>query len=163
MNFNSLPCEYVLYTALESKTEDDDRSTIYGPAISGKKATAQCGAWVGDLIHAQDFPLVRTVDAPDPTKPGERIQTTIGDMTVRMYYRSHLDPTTSIPFPAKPRVTPEKIGELERRFPGGYFEPQASGEDSFDAYLETLDELATGQADTLKGWREKLDIKLGRK
>jgi hypothetical protein len=39
-NFNSLPCEYVLFTALESKTEDDDRSTIYGPSIAGKKATA---------------------------------------------------------------------------------------------------------------------------
>lgn len=29
-NFNCLPCEYVLYTALEAKAEDDDRSTIYG-------------------------------------------------------------------------------------------------------------------------------------
>src|SRR5689334_6278881 len=35
-NFNSLPCHSVMYTALESKTEDDDRSTIYGPAIAGK-------------------------------------------------------------------------------------------------------------------------------
>ena len=59
MNFNSLPCAYVLYTALESKTEDDDRTTIYGPAISGKKATAQCGAWVGDMLHAQDYPFER--------------------------------------------------------------------------------------------------------
>src|SRR5690348_9138139 len=41
MNFNSLPVRYVLYTALESKTEDDDRSTVFGPAIAGKKGTSQ--------------------------------------------------------------------------------------------------------------------------
>lgn len=162
MNFNSLPVRYTLYTALESKTEDDDRSTVFGPAISGKKATAQCGAWVGDMIHAQDYPRPVTVQVPDPQAPGKMIEQTIMDMTVRFHFRKHPDPATGIPFPAKPRVTPEQIAQLDKRFPGGYFEPTADGKDGFDQYLHELDRLSGTQADTLKDWREKQDVKLGR-
>ena len=162
MNFNSLPCRYVLYTALESKTEDDDRSTIYGPAISGKKATAQCGAWVGDMIHAQDYAVERSVFVPNPSKPSEKMEQKLMDMTVRYYYRKHPDPATGIMFPAKPRVTPERIADLERRFPGGYFEPTT--EWGIDKYLAAVDELTASQAqsDKLKAWRERMDQKLGR-
>jgi hypothetical protein len=161
-NCASLPMEYVLHTALEAKTEDDDRSTIYGPAIEGKKGTAQCGAWVGDLIHAQDYPVAKTMKVPDPQDSTKQIEQSIIDMTVRFHFKKHLDPATGIPFPAKPRVTPEKLGELDKRFPGGYFEPTADGRDGFDAYLEMLDELSVGQADTLKDWRQRMDVKLGR-
>jgi hypothetical protein len=160
MNCNSLPCEYVLYTALESKTEDDDRTTIYGPAISGKKATAQCGAWVGDMIHAQDYPFDRVVRVPDPAKPGASVEQIVKDMVVRFHFKNHLDPVTSILFPAKARVTPEKMAELEKEFPGGYFEPTV--EWGFDRYLRKVDELVSSQADTLKGWRDRVGQKIGR-
>lgn len=161
-NFNSLPCEYVLYTALESKTEDDDRSTVYGPAIAGKKATSQCGAWVGDLIHAQDYQVPRTVQVPNPLPGGEPISQTVFDVTVRYFYKKHPDPATGILFPAKPRVTPEAMAQLEERFPGGFFEPRADGGEGFDEYLRVVDRLAAGQADTLRNWREQADAKLGR-
>lgn len=160
MNFNSLPLRYILYTALESKTEDDDRTTIYGPAISGKKATSQCGAWIGDLIHAQDYPIERTVTVDDPLKPGSKMSQTLIDVAVRFYYRKHPDPATGIMFPAKPRVTPEKVRELEARFPGGYFESDESG--GIDRYLHLVDQMTVAQADQLKGWRERMDHKLGR-
>jgi hypothetical protein len=161
-NCGSLPFEYVLHTALEAKTEDDDRTTTYGPAIEGKKGTAQCGAWVGDLIHAQDYPVPKKVMVPDPADPTKQISQDIIDMTVRFHYKKHLDLVTAVPFPAKPRVTPEKVAELDKRFPGGYFEPKADGTDGFDAYLEELDRLASGQADSLKNWRQAVDAKLGR-
>lgn len=164
-NFNSLPVRYVYHDALESKTEDDDRSTIYGPAIAGKKATSQCGAWVGDLIHAQDYTVPRTVKVPDPADKTKLVDTPIFDLVVRYYFKKHLDPMTGIPFPAKPRVAPEKIAALEKRFPGGYFEPKEDGTDSFAEYLRVLDGLnaEAAQADGLKSWREKMDQKLGRK
>jgi hypothetical protein len=162
MNFNSLPLEYVLHTALEGKTEDDDRSTINGPLIAGKKGTSQCGAWVGDMIHAQDYPVVKKILVPDPQDATKKIEQDMIEMTVRDYFKKHLDPTTGIPFPAKARVTPEQIGALDKRFPGGYFEPTADGKDGFDEYLQTVDELSTGQTDSLKGWRDRLDQKLGR-
>ena len=161
-NFGALPVEYVLYTALESKTEDDDRSTTYGPSIEGKKATAQCGAWVGDLIHAQDYPVVRQVTVPDPADPAKTITQQSVDLTVRMYFRKHLDPVTNLPYPAKPRVTPEKLADLYKRWPGGYFEPKVDGSDSLATYLAFVDELGKGQADSLRGWRERADAKLGR-
>ena len=160
MNFNSLPLRYTLYTALESKTEDDDRSTIYGPAISGKKATSQCGAWVGDLIHCQDYQVERIVKVPDPTDSAKQIDQKLLDVAVRFYYKKHPDPTTGILFPAKPRVTPERVRELEKAFPGGYFESDATG--GFDRYLHFVDKLGAGQADTLKDWRQRADQKLGR-
>jgi hypothetical protein len=160
MNFNSLPCRYVLYTALESKAEDEDRSTIYGPAIAGKKATAQCGSWVGDLIHAQDYSVERIEMVPNPLKPAEKMETKVHDMVVRFYYKKHPDPTSGILFPCKPRVTPEKVADLEKAFPGGYFESDATG--GFDRYLRKVDELSTQQGDSLKGWRERMDLRLGR-
>ncbi len=160
MNWNSLPVRYVLYTALESKTEDDDRSTVYGPQIAGKKATAQCGAWVGDLLHAQDYTVARTVPVPDPKNPKEFVDSTVFDVTVRMYFKKHLDPVTGLPFPAKPRVTPSQIPELERLLPGGYFEPTT--EWGFDRYLHTLDMLNAGKRDALREWRRRMDAKLGR-
>lgn len=161
MNFNSLPCEYVLYTALESKTEDDDRSTIYGPAIEGKKGTAQCGAWVGDLIHAQDYQVPRQVQVPNPAG-GDPVMQTVFDITVRYFFKKHPDPSTGILFPAGTRCPPEKIGELEKVYPGGYFEPQADGRHSLGEYLKLVDQLAGQQADSLRGWRERADKMLGR-
>lgn len=163
-NMASLPLHYVLHTALEAKTEDEDRMTTYGPAIEGKKGTAQCGAWVGDLIHAQDYPVVRKHMVPDPKDPNNKIEQETVELTVRYYYRKHFDPATSIPFPAKPRVTPEAIADLEKRFPGGYFEPQISGKGSLGEYLSVVDELSAkaGETDTLKDWRQKMDAKLGR-
>ena len=160
MNFGALPVE-VAYSALEAKTEDDDRATTYGPAIAGKKATAECGAWVGDLLHAHDFTVARTekVPNPDPKATERTVDQTVMDTVVRYYFRKHLDPTTGIAYPAKTRVVPEAIAELSKRFPGGYFEPTT--EWGIDRYLETMDELSIMSADDpLRKWREKMDAKV---
>jgi hypothetical protein len=161
MNFNALPVHYVLYTALESKTEDDG-STVFGPAIAGKKATQQCGSWVGDMIHAQDYPRPANVEVPDPSQPGKTMTQTNLEIAVRFHFKKHPDPQTGIPFPAKPRVTPEQLAALDKRYPGGYFETQPDGKDSFADYLRTMDQLSESQADTLRDWRAKADAKLGR-
>ncbi len=164
MNFNSLPCEYVLYTALESKTEDDDRSTIFGPQLPGKKATAACPSWVGDCIHGQDFAVKTVTKVPDPADPKKTVDSETVDTVVRMYFMKHPDPATGIMFPAKPRVAPAQLPELLKRFPGGYFE-SLKGKCGLDTYLETVDRLnaEVGEKDSeLKTWREKMDAKLGR-
>ena len=162
-NFNSLPCHAVMYTALESKTEDDDRSTIFGPALPGKKATAQCGAWFGDLIHGQDYAVTRTIEVPDPADPAKRVPQTVQDVQVRMFYKKHPDPATGILFPAKPRCAPEKIAELEAQFPGGFFAP--TPEHGLDLYMEAVDRLAAdaSKSDALANWRQRGDAILGRK
>lgn len=158
--FSSLPMEYVLFTALESRTEDDDKSTIYGPQIAGKKATNLVPSWLGDCIHAQGYAASRVVKVPDPSDRSKMIDTTVVDTIVRMYFTKHPDPNTGIMFPAKPRVTPEKIAELMKLYPGGYFEPTVN--DGFDKYLQAVDSLSTSQAADVTKWRDEQDRKFGR-
>jgi hypothetical protein len=160
MNFGSLPAWYILFTALESRTEEDDRSTLYGPQIAGKKATALVPSWVGDCLHSQDFAVPRITKVPDPVTK-EMTEQSIMETVVRSYFVSHPDPVTGIKFPAKPRITPEQVKNLMTRYPGGYYVP--TPEEGFDKYLHTIDELQRGQADSVRAWREKIDEKLGRK
>lgn len=168
-NFNSLPCHTVLYTALEAKTTEDGEKTgkpMYAPDIAGKKASAECGAWVGDLIHAQDYPFPEKVMVKDPSDPTGKteIEQVKIKTAVRFFFHKHPDPDTGILFPAKPRCAPERIKELDSQFPGGFFEPEWGARWGIDKYLKYMDYLAQDAAkqDSLKGWREKMDQKLGR-
>ena len=160
MNFSALPCDYVLFTALESRTEEDDRSTVYGPQVAGKKATNMVPSWVGDCLHGQGFPVERAISVPDPKDPTKKISSTVIDTVVRYYFTKHPDPVTGIMFPAKPRVTPEQIPSLMKIYPGGYFEPTLT--DGFDKYLKAIDTLGGKQVDELMKWREQMDAKFGR-
>lgn len=162
-NLNSLPCHAIMYTALEAKGKDDDGSTVYGPDLPGKKATAKCGPWFGDLIHGQDYAVPRTVLVPDPADEAKKIPQTVIDVTVRMFYRKHPDPVTGIIFPAKPRCAPEKIAELEKEFPGGFFQPTT--EHGLDLYMAAVDRLAAdaSKGEALQNWRSRADALLGRK
>ena len=159
-NFNSLPCEYVLFTGLESRAEEDDRTLVYGPQIAGKKATALVPSWVGDCIHAQGFPVQKVIQVPDPNDPKKMIDSVLITTTVRMYFLSHPDPVTSIRYPAKARVTPEAIPALMKEYPGGYFEPGLA--EGFDRYLALVDRLNQGQRNAVDEWRKKVDEKWGR-
>lgn len=154
-NFNSLPLEYVLFTGLEARAEEDDRTLIYGPQIAGKKATALIPSWVGDCIHAQGFAVRRTIEVPDPTDSKKKVQSEVVDTVVRMYFQKHPDPVTGIMYPAKPRVSPEAIPKLQEVYSGGYFEPTLT--EGFDRYLHTIDRLNLGQKSAVEEWRRKVD------
>jgi hypothetical protein len=51
---------------------------------------------------------------------------------------------------------------LDAAFPGGYFEPTTEG--GLDHYFRLLDKLSVdaGKSVALKGWRDRMDAKLGR-
>ena len=155
---NSLPCHAVLHTALDSTTTDDGQ-VVGGPDIAGKKATAQCGAWFGDLLHAQDYMVPRKEKVPD-AQTGETVEQVTYDTRVRYYFRPHPDPRTGIVYPAGSRCPPEAIAALEREYPGGYFEPTTAG--GLDEYLKAIDRLSgeASKGDALKSWREKQDARL---
>lgn len=156
MNMISLPCHYVLFTALESRTEEDDRTTIFGPQIAGKKATALVPSWVGDCIHFQDYPKERTAKLKDEATGEEKEEVRV-ETLVKAFFIKHPDPGTGIMFPAKPRITPECIKALMEVYPGGYFVPTADY--GFDRYLLTVDRLTRNQVDTAKAWRDQVDAK----
>jgi hypothetical protein len=147
-NFNAMPFEYVLYTGLESRTEDDDRTTIYGPQVAGKKGTSQIPSWVGDCIHAQTYQVPRDIQVPDPNNPGKLMSSTVVETSSRFYFIKHPDPATGIMFPAKTRVTPEQLPNLMKRYPGGYFEPGLNS--GLNEYLDLCDRLSDQSADYLK-------------
>ncbi len=155
MNFGSLPCHYVLFTALESRTEEDDRSTVYGPQIAGKKATNNAPSWVGDCIHSQDYFHERVVPVKDAT--GKMVDSIVMETSIRSYFMKHPDPSTGIMFPAKPRVTPECVADLMKAYPGGYYE--ATPDHGFDTYLHLVDSLSRSQANKIDEWRAKVDAK----
>ncbi len=159
-NFSALPCEYVLFTALESRTEEDDRSTIYGPQVAGKKATNLVPSWVGDCLHSEGYPVERVIEVADPKDSTKKISQTLVETLVRTYFVKHPDPSTGIMFPAKPRVTPEKVASLMARWPGGYFEP--TPQHGLDTYLHEIDRLDSSQGDEVAEWRKAIDKKFGR-
>src|SRR5579863_254029 len=157
MNFIGLPCDYVLFTGLESRSEDDDRTPIYGPQIAGKKASSKIPSWVGQCIHAQDFPVSVTVQVPDPADPKKLVDSTVFKNMTRMYYEKHPDPVTNIMYPANSRVIPEKYEELQKAYPGGFFVPGLT--EGFDKFLHTLDALIGSQVNAVGEWRRKVDAR----
>lgn len=54
-NSRALPVEYVAWTALELRS-DDDGKPLYGPMLPGKKLTAQCIPWFMDVLHLDAVP-----------------------------------------------------------------------------------------------------------
>src|SRR5882762_509248 len=159
-NFTSLPLEYVLFSALESRTEEDDRSTIYGPQVAGKKATALVPSWVGDCLHSEAYPVEKFIQVPDPKDATKKIETRVVETLVRTYFVKHPDPSTGIMFPAKPRIDSEKVGELMKLFPGGYYEPSPSH--VLDTYLEAIHSFNESSGDDAGDWRAEVDKKFGR-
>lgn len=163
MNFTSLPVEYVLFTGHEKKTEED-RQTVMGVAVPGKAITPLIPTWVGDCIHAQDYQIEQVVTAPKlGGKPGETEEIRTVDTVCRYYFKKHPDPVTGLMFPAKPRVTHGAVAALNEAYPAGFFVP--TPEHGFDEYLQVLDRLAaaSSQHDSLRDWRARMDIKLGRR
>lgn len=153
---SSLPIELFGMTLLEAKAEEQDRSTIYGPAIIGKAATPKFPAWVGALLHF-DSTMVPVVTMKTVIVDGKATQVaeTVYQTQVRAYFMRHPDPKTGVNHPAKPRVPPEKFADLLKIFPGGYFIPTTEG--GIDLFMEAEEKLLDESKDGLKSWREQVD------
>lgn len=110
-NTNSLPVEKVIWTALESKGEDEvTKSPIMGPAIVGKKSTGKAGAWFGNMLHFDTVMTGGNAEA-DPKVKSESAMVPIST-EFRMYLRPHAEALSRIMFPAKTRAPFQFAGEL---------------------------------------------------
>jgi hypothetical protein len=101
-----LPVKKVIWTALEQKGEGENKKPVYGPDISGQKATGRCGPWFGNMLHIQK--TARDVQVDDPSLSGRKI--TVSKAIPFIYLRDHIDPTDTykLPWPAKTRA-PRKL------------------------------------------------------
>ncbi len=157
---SSLPVEMVGFTCLEATSEEQDRTTILGPAIAGKKAITKVPSWVGDCIHHESYLVPRTIKVPSPADARIMIDQVVMENKVRCFFMRHPDPKfPSMFYPAKPRVPSEKFEELLKRYPGGYFEPKL--EHGLDEFLEAEDAISDLAVDGMKLWREKIDTARG--
>ena len=74
-NVRLIPVEFVMWTALEIKS-DDDGKPLYGPKGPGKALTSTCIPWFTDVLHLDAYPKVdgtgKNVKNADGTEALER-------------------------------------------------------------------------------------------
>lgn len=153
-NSSTLPFLRTYWTALESKGEDIvGKDTVYGPMLAGTAATPKIPAWFGDCFHAEPM-FQPKLDAQGKAVTDPVTKAPILVKTIRVYYNDHQDPRTGFKYKAKPRVPPHLYGELEKKFPGGYFDLKP--EMGIDLFLDFEDELFKRSGEGI----EKLDFNL---
>lgn len=145
-----LPVERVIFSAHEAKGEDTDtKEPIRGPGLAGKAATDSVARKVGSMIHFEQYSTEKQV----PMQGGEKLM--VIENKVRAFFVSHPDTKfPSIKYKCKPRLTPELIPDLMKRFPGGYFEPTIDG--GLDLYLKAEDEIEERAAEIKKKWKDEV-------
>lgn len=100
---STLPVRKVIWTALEARGEDRDKTPVYGPAIEGKKSIGKAGQWFGNMLH---FEMIQREVAKDAQG---QIKLT---SDVVMYLKPHADPISKIPFHAGTRAPFQLASEL---------------------------------------------------
>lgn len=146
-NSNSLPFDRTYWTALESKGEDVvGKETIYGPLSVGSAMTSKCPAWFGDCFHSE------VLFTPQLDRAGKAVldpvmKVPILEKKIRVYYNDHLDAKTQFKYKAKPRVPPSLYPELEKKFPGGFFD--LTPDRGIDIFLDFEDEMLTRAGESL--------------
>lgn len=136
----SLPVNYVLWTALETKGKDEQGSPVYGPQVAGKATVARAPQWFSDTIHLESYLLDGGIDITTKAKKVIRKR--------YAWFESHPEITTGILYPAKARVPLSLYSELKRVFPGGFFVNDAT--QGLANYLITQQSLITTALATLK-------------
>jgi hypothetical protein len=125
---HQLPCEKVIWTALEGKGEEEgSRAPTYGPSIAGKKSIGKAPQWFGNCVHIEQ--LVERVPNAQ-TKQIDVVERPV------MYLRTHADPLTNIPFPCGTRAPFQFASELP-----AYLDPPDMAElyRKLDAMTEKMD------------------------
>jgi len=95
-----LGIEIVNWTAHESKGDDTSGLKVYGPMIGGKKATGKAAGWFRNTWHME---VVQGEQFKDK-ESGQLIQ----DVRYLLFIKTHIDPSTMIPFPCKFRAPVSK-------------------------------------------------------
>lgn len=104
INTHLLRYQKVLWTALESRGDDQSGSKVYGPMIGGKKATGKAGQWFVNFFHMD---IIAGKGTADPVTGQSLIET-----KHVLFLKTHIDPLTMIPFPCKVRAPKEYAKEV---------------------------------------------------
>jgi len=153
-SFATLPVEMVLFSSHEARGEESDsRAAIRGPGLAGTAATDKVGKEVGNLIHFEIYS-----ELTEDTNQQTRKKTTRVIPSVKAFFVPHPDPKVpGVTYKCKVRLPSDRIPELMKRFPGGYFEPTLTG--GLDRFLQAEDELLASTTDDLAKWKNEVDSK----
>jgi hypothetical protein len=141
----SLPAPYVIWTAHEAASEEEDtRTPIRGPAMVGKKKVDKIQKYVSTLIHAESY----------ATKEGEKADAVLKS-DVRYWFQRHPDPKfNNIEYPAKTTIPSVNIPQLLKTFPQGWFAPTT--EHGLDRFMAEEARLSDAHAQGLQQWKDSI-------
>ena len=121
-NFRALPVKWMVWTALESKSGvDSAKNLAYGPSCAGNKLTQKLPSWFTHTIHL----------APQQFNDGKN--------RIVAWFMQHPDSTTGIMYPAKTRLIPELLEQLNRMYPFGNV--VMSHDKGIQEYFEAIEQL----------------------
>lgn len=149
--FGMLPVDRVLWTAHETKgSEEDTKAPIRGPALVGSARTASIQKYCGTLLHFDGIQSEQTAN-------GQKVTV----VRPRVWFKRHPDPLfPNIHYPAKTTIPVEQIKELDKIFPGGFFDPGTEYGAGLDKFFNVEANLLKSSADALAKWKKQVEEKL---
>ena len=135
-SFGMLPVDRILWTAHEGSGVEDSEA-IRGPALVGKAGTGAIQKYCGLLIHAEGVKEANSA----VFRP-------------RFFFKRHADPKlTTISYPAKTTMPSEMVVDLDKTFPGGFFDPALTYGTGLDKFLKFEAELIKTATDQISAWK----------
>ena len=101
-----LPYTKIIWTALESRGDDQDGIPIYGPAIAGRKAIGKATQWFCNTVHLD------VVDRPPEEVEVNGAKVLVVKTERVMWTRTHAEVRSKINFPCKVRVAPQFAAQV---------------------------------------------------
>ncbi len=128
----ALPCPWAYVTTHESKGEDTQKRTVFGPSILGKAATDKVASWFCCTLHHESYMVnseVKTAKGNiNVTRPG-----------IRAYFIRHPDPETpNIYWPAKLDLEPKTNARVMNKWPHGYIPMTLDGKGEYVSGVHSL-------------------------
>lgn len=122
--FESLPVEYVIFTALLDQGKDaQKREVVYGPSAAGKALTGVLTSWFNDAFHIDNV-----------TGKNAAGETTTAKVA---WFINHPDKDTGINYLAKVSLIPEVAERFKQQYKNGFI--QLTYKRGLDKYLEFLE------------------------
>jgi len=138
-DLSNLPVPRGLITARESRGEDQEGATIYGPATAGKALIKDTPAAVGEIFHL-------TSHVSGEGTPQEKLE-------FRMYFTPHPTETPNVNWFAKPRLDGEALRTWFDMYKEGYYQHGEFAGKSIKDYLEHQDKYGRSG---VEGMRQKV-------
>ena len=131
--FGCLPVQWVLWSALVSKSDDEHKDSVLAPSCgAGSSINYKIPSWLGTTLYLEKA----LKELPTLDKDGTHKVL----VYVKAWFDEHMDDTTQLKALAKCRILEELYPKLKEIYPKGYI-PCVAGKQGIEKYFETVDKL----------------------